>query len=394
GIGKTAIVEQVAGELGIGFVSYSMTHHTRQSALGLPFIREREYGGKNVRVTEYTMSEIIASIYEQIEVSGISEGILFLDEINCVSETLTPAMLQFLQYKVFGQHRVPEGWTVVTAGNPPEYNQAVREFDMVTWDRVKRIDIEPDHDVWHEWAINNNVHRSILSYLDLRPEDLYKVEMTADGRKFVTPRGWTDLGDMITVLEENGDPVDADLTSQYLQDNVISRRFASYYSLWKERQREYDVSRILDGDYDREMISRASDGDLEERITLTNILIAGIINELRSVLEERASVKSILAIAKAGTGASREDYEVKKVGYDSHRRNVSAKIENLFGFMEEAFGDDREMLLLITELTADHTAASYLGIYGSEGYNKHSRSLRFYEREQQLIREIDESNVE
>ena len=34
-IGKTAIMEQVASELGVGLVSYSMTHHTRQSALGL-----------------------------------------------------------------------------------------------------------------------------------------------------------------------------------------------------------------------------------------------------------------------------------------------------------------------------------------------------------------------
>lgn len=43
GIGKTAIMEQIAQELGIALVSYSMTHHTRQSALGLPFIRHKEY---------------------------------------------------------------------------------------------------------------------------------------------------------------------------------------------------------------------------------------------------------------------------------------------------------------------------------------------------------------
>ena len=49
------------------------------------------------------MSEIIASVYEVMEESGIREGILFLDEINCVSETLAPSMLQFLQYKVFGR---------------------------------------------------------------------------------------------------------------------------------------------------------------------------------------------------------------------------------------------------------------------------------------------------
>ena len=85
GIGKTAIVEQVAQELGIGLVAYSMTHHTRQSAIGLPVILEKSYGGKACRVSEYTMSEIIASVYDMMEETGRKEGILFLDEINCVS---------------------------------------------------------------------------------------------------------------------------------------------------------------------------------------------------------------------------------------------------------------------------------------------------------------------
>ena len=48
------------------------------------------------------MSEIIASVYEKIEQTGNKEGILFIDEINCVSETLAPTMLQFLQCKMFG----------------------------------------------------------------------------------------------------------------------------------------------------------------------------------------------------------------------------------------------------------------------------------------------------
>ena len=94
GIGKTAIMEQIAQELGVGLVAYSMTHHTRQSALGLPYIIQKTYGGQEFAVSEYTMSEIIASVYDLIEKTGIKQGILFLDEINCVSETLTPSMLQ------------------------------------------------------------------------------------------------------------------------------------------------------------------------------------------------------------------------------------------------------------------------------------------------------------
>ena len=90
GIGKTQIMEQISRECKIGLVAYTITHHTRQSAIGLPFIQKKIYGGKEYSVTEYTMSEIIAAVYEKIEQSGMKEGILFIDEINCVSETLAP----------------------------------------------------------------------------------------------------------------------------------------------------------------------------------------------------------------------------------------------------------------------------------------------------------------
>lgn len=152
GIGKTAIMEQIAEELDVGLVTYSMTHHTRQSALGLPFISKKTYGGREYSVSEYTMSEIIASVYGCMENTGRKEGILFLDEINCVSETLAPAMLQFLQYKVFGMHKVPNGWIVVTAGNPPEFNKSVKEFDTVTLDRLKYIQVEADFETWKRYA--------------------------------------------------------------------------------------------------------------------------------------------------------------------------------------------------------------------------------------------------
>ena len=188
GIGKTAIMEQIASELKVGLLSYSMTHHTRQSAIGLPFISHKEYGGKEYNITEYTMSEIIASVYDLMDNSGVKEGILFLDEINCVSETLSPLMLQFLQYKVFGRHRVPEGWIVVTAGNPPEYNDSVREFDVVTLDRLKKIEVEPDLDVWKEYAYQAGVHPAIMTFLDIKKAYFYSVETTVDGKSFVTPR--------------------------------------------------------------------------------------------------------------------------------------------------------------------------------------------------------------
>ena len=71
GIGKTQIMEQIAADTGVGLVAYTITHHTRQSAIGLPYIEHRTYDGQEVPITEYTMSEILASVYDLMEQTGV-----------------------------------------------------------------------------------------------------------------------------------------------------------------------------------------------------------------------------------------------------------------------------------------------------------------------------------
>ena len=247
GIGKTAIMEQIAEECGIGLVSYTITHHTRQSAIGLPYISKKMYGNREYSVTEYTMSEIIAAVYDQIEATGIREGILFLDEINCVSETLAPTMLQFLQYKTFGTHRVPDGFLIVTAGNPPQYNKSVRDFDIVTLDRLRRVDIEEDFAAFREYASRVGIHGSVMAYLTIRTNHFYSIRTEVEGRHFVTARGWEDLSRTIQVHEKRGLPVNEDLAVQFLQDPEIARGFAAYYDLYRKYKDVYRVPDILAG---------------------------------------------------------------------------------------------------------------------------------------------------
>lgn len=272
-VGKTAIMAQIASELNVALLSYSMTHHTRQSALGLPFIVQKTYGGKEYSVSEYTMSEIIASVYDLMERTGKREGILFLDEMNCVSETLLPVMLQFLQYKVFGRHRVPEGWIIVAAGNPPEYNDSVRDFDMAIWDRVRRIDVEPDFSVWRKYAADTGTHPAVLSYLDGHRENLYSIRSTVDGKQFVTMRGWSDLSDVMLLYEGRGLPVDEALIGQFLQDKGIAKDFAVYYDLFKKYRGDYPIAAILDGGADEKMIVRAKDAPFDERLAVIALLM-------------------------------------------------------------------------------------------------------------------------
>ncbi len=280
GIGKTAIMAQLAAQCGVGLVSYTMTHHTRQSAIGLPMIAEESFQGTAFSVTRYTMSEIIASVRRQMEQTGLNEGILFLDEINCISETLLPAILQLLQYKSFGSHRLPEGWVIVAAGNQPRYNQSAKEFDTAILDRMKVLEIEPDLTAWKPYAVNQGIHASILAYLTMNPEDFYAVQAGKHGRSFVTARGWEDLSDMLTTLEELKLPVEDSLFREYLQHEEIAERFALFYRL----SLTYRAKKPLD------TLRQAA---FDERLCVILFMAGSLQQQARKIAREQALINSI-----------------------------------------------------------------------------------------------------
>jgi MoxR-like ATPase len=451
GIGKTAIMEQIAQEMGIALVSYSMTHHTRQSALGLPFIKQKEYGGRTYDVSEYTMSEIIASIYDTMEESGVSEGILFLDEINCVSETLAPSMLQFLQYKVFGKHKVPEGWVIVTAGNPPEYNKSVREFDVVTMDRLKVLEVEADYATWKKYAAERGVHSAVLNFLELKKEYFYHMETTLKGRSYVTARGWEDLSQVMLMYEEEGLSVDESLFAQYLQNEKIVKEFGAYYDLYNKYKRDYQVEALLSGDISEKMIERAKKASFDERLSLLGMLLDTVQSEMKEMVETSDFLKELMAPLKAVKAApsvyemldcqtearekamknlekanalstsDKRKYKwilafltsVKKEilannledgepafayinqEFDSRVKamkegvaKTSSRVHHLFEFTNQAFAEGNEMLVLVTELTVNSYSARYISTFGCEDYHKYNQVLMVSERQEDLREEV------
>ena len=443
GIGKTAIMAQVAEELGIGLVSYSMTHHTRQSALGLPFIVHRTYRtGDEFDVSEYTMSEIIASVYDYMEQSGLDNGILFLDEINCVSETLYPSMLQFLQFKTFGRHKVPAGWVVVCAGNPPEYNKSVHEFDIVTLDRLRKIVVQPSFEAWRSYARECAVHPAVMTYLSVCPDDFYLVESTPEGKSFVSARSWSELSSLMQLYEQLDLPIDASVIEQYLQHSEIAERFAQYYELFKKYRSDYQVDAIMAGDAPAEIIERARNAEFDERLALISLLLDSLASRMRSAreragaleivrdilrdakpkfeagcsvsdaigdrikeLEEKAAqqadnptatretqrltlsalarLKEILASADqdgkadgaAVLDAIQPTYRTLVDDLQQQAADVSSALDNAFDFIAGTFGEEREMLVFVTELTARHDTSQFIARFGSDSYHEHSTGL-------------------
>lgn len=451
GIGKTQVMEQIAKECQVGLVAYTITHHTRQSAVGLPFIKEKVYDGQEFSVTEYTMSEIIASVYEKIEQTHIKEGILFIDEINCVSETLAPTMLQFLQGKTFGNQRVPSGWIIVAAGNPPEYNKSVRDFDVVTLDRIKKIDVEENLEVWKEYAYKQGIHPAVISYLELRKENFYRIETTVDGKYFATARGWEDLSQLIQVYETLGKTVDREIVYQYIQHRIIAKDFANYLELYYKYKKDYGVEEILKGNWGTAALQKVKAAPFDEHLNIVSLLngkLSGMFadcfktdafvsklyeyliyyrdNQITAMIEdvwhmaerdmeeqtraeqltrqEELTFKRVIAALERfsitikgelfiGDGAFDEVRALFQKEVDKREeeiRQASEALQNVFNFMEDAFGESQEMVAFITELNANYYSVWFIKENGCDEYYRYNKGLLFDERQRGIVRQMDE----
>lgn len=252
GIGKTEIVRQITEELGIGYVSFSITHHTRNTLLGLPVIVEED----GWKYTEYTMSEIIAQLV-QAQKAGHEEGILLLDEFNCASETIFPMMLAMLQTRNIGHYKIPEGWNIVLCGNPPEFNRSARNFDAVILDRVRRLKLEAEPAEFLDYAREKNMHPLVIKYLSMSKVNVYQCAEVGDCKEVVTCRGWENLSHALYAYEELGTPVTVKMVEQFLKSEEIAGSFYCYYDM----NRDGTLEQLLEALYEKKRW-----GELEKKL--------------------------------------------------------------------------------------------------------------------------------
>ena len=243
GVGKTQSTHEIAVELGIGFVSFSLTHHTRNSLLGLPVISELSDGSK---YTTYTMSEIIEKVEEAYQ-NGEKEGILLLDEFPCVSETIMPAMLSFLQSRNIGMHYLPEGWIIVLCGNPPKYNKSARLFDAAVMDRVRIINIEHSAEDFLNYGKERGIHEVVLEFIEMYPSEIFRYEKNNEDMELVTARSWENLSSTLKVYEAMGEIVDVLVVGQYIKSDVLASKFINYYEQYSPEFSAGVIDQIICG---------------------------------------------------------------------------------------------------------------------------------------------------
>ena len=91
-----------------------------------------------------------------------------------------------------------------------------------------------------------------------------------------------------------------------------------------------------------------------------------------------------------------EAFKLLKTEFDKHTKELKKQadaagkqLSNVFIFCEEVFDEGQAMLILVTELTISYYGAHFISRYGCKEYFNHNKELLFYERQKEIIRELE-----
>lgn len=119
-----------------------------------------------------------------------AHGVLFLDELNAAPPLVQTACYQLILDRRIGEYRLPDGWSVVAAGNREGDRSVVYRMPAALANRMVHLTVDVDSDDWQHWAENNGIREDIRAFLRFRPRLLHDFDPHSDETAFASPRSW------------------------------------------------------------------------------------------------------------------------------------------------------------------------------------------------------------
>jgi hypothetical protein len=193
GIGKSAIVRQVARTLGVPCIDFRLSQNDVGDLKGMPF----HIKGRTVFAPPEFFPLREADALELKDLLGLAEdislgrygdkGILFLDEINRANREVQQAAFELVLDRRLNLRSLPDGWRVVAAINGDDSIYTVNEMEPAFLSRFALIDLRPTFQEWYSWGETEGaIHEAILQFLRKQPEYL---DPTAELLKDAAVRG-------------------------------------------------------------------------------------------------------------------------------------------------------------------------------------------------------------
>lgn len=179
GIGKSALVEKFANEVGLPCVSLLGSQLAPEDIIGIPQIKGE--------TSEFLPPKMIARKEPYV---------LFLDELNACSQEVQKAFYSLIHEKRIGEYHLPEGSIVIGAGNRAQDSAIVKTMSSALVNRMLHVQLKADPNQWIAWAYEEGLHPWVIDYITQRPDHLFS-EPPKTEEPYSTPRSWHMLSDTL-----------------------------------------------------------------------------------------------------------------------------------------------------------------------------------------------------
>ena len=185
GCGKSSIVKRVADELGIGFIDFRLSQREPVDLKGLPV------PNKETNTVDWFPTSDLPSDKD-------SKGILLFDEITAADRSLQVAAYELILDRRLGKtYSLPDGWYIVACGNKTTDRAVSTTMSSALANRFLHVELTANLEDWTMWAQKNDIHPSVIGYLNYRPAVLFNMDDENLERGWPSPRSWERVSQMI-----------------------------------------------------------------------------------------------------------------------------------------------------------------------------------------------------
>ncbi len=177
GIGKSSIVKQIAADHAYDFIDLRLSLLDPTDLKGIPFFDKAQ-------------NEAVWATPDFLPKDPDSRGILFLDEINTAAPSVQAAAYQLVLDRKVGDYTLPEGWSIIAAGNRENDRGVTYRMPPPLANRFVHLEMVVDFEDWKAWAMQQGIDPAVVGYLTYAPDRLFDFDPARNERSFPTPRSW------------------------------------------------------------------------------------------------------------------------------------------------------------------------------------------------------------
>lgn len=230
GIGKSALVEKFADEVGLPCVSLLGSQLAPEDIIGIPQIQED--------VSTFLPPKMIARKEPYV---------LFLDELNACSQEVQKAFYSLIHERRIGEYHLPTGSIVIGAGNRAQDSAIVKTMSSALINRMFHVQLKADPTQWLNWAYEEGLHPWVINYITQRPDHLFS-EPPKTEEPYSTPRSWHMLSDALKEYNVGKNEISEAMLKMITYGCISASHAGMFLAFVKQLSNTHLLSDIIKGE--------------------------------------------------------------------------------------------------------------------------------------------------